>query len=177
MVSQIALEVEKLYEVVTDMLGKDSPFDFDHELPLYSAALTEGQVKTVQHGLERRLIDISSSAVPVVTVIPAVDGEQPPALKVRFFERYLKDKSGKDWYVDIPSPACWHFMTDDERSAVELCHHWNTPLHRDYLESVRFEVLAERDTLRLCLLHLRDSGIRVKKFGYKSDGNFEDLLS
>lgn len=175
MTSEVALEIDNLYEVVMDMLGRDRPVDFDHGLPLYSAECTEMQIEKIRHGLEQKLARIPSLAIPVVTVLSTVEDGEPPVLRVRFFERYKKDQSGQDWYVDIPDEACWYFMTENERSAVALCSHWNTPLHRRYLESVRFDRRAERDNLRLRLLQLRDTGIQVTKFSYKSDGILEDL--
>lgn len=175
MASEIASEIENLTHVVMDMLGDSSPLDFDHGLPLYSIALTEEQIESVRHGLEQKLIHNPGRAIPSVTVIPRLDEEQSPVLRVMFYDRYLKDRSEEDWYVDAPSEACWYFKTSNERSAVDLCRHWNTPSQRRYLESVRHEVGAERSTLRLCLRNLRDSGIQVTQFGYKSDGIFEDI--
>jgi hypothetical protein len=175
MSSEVALEIENLYQVVVDMLGSDRPVDFDHGLPLYSVECSERQIEEIRHGLEQKLARIHSSAVPVVTVLQAVEDGQAPVLRVRFFELYRKDQSGQNWYVDMPDEACWYFMTAEERSAVALCRYWNTPLNRGYLESVRFDIRAERSALRLRLLQLRDAGIQVTKFGYKSDGLFEDV--
>lgn len=173
--SQSALEVETLHQVVLEMLGSDSPLDFDHALPLYSDALTDKQIESIQRLLEQKLVHLPGRHVPVVTPIPAVDEGQAPVLRVRFLGPYLKEHYDEGWYVDVPTDACWYFMTANERSAVDLCRYWNTPRNREYLESVRHEVGVERATLRLCLLRLRDSGIQIKKFGYKSDGIFEDL--
>ena len=175
MASEITLEENTLYQVVMDMLGEDSPLAFDHGLPLYSADLTQGQVNTIRDGLERRLRYIPKGFVPVVTPIPAIDEGQAPSLRVRFFELYRKERDDTEWYADFPSATCWHFMTANERSASALCSHWNTSRNREYLESVRPNVGVERDTLRLHLLQLRDSGIRITKFGYKCDGFLEDL--
>ena len=175
MASEIALEVNTLHRAVMDMLGEDSPLDFDHALPLFSADLTHGQLNAIRDGLEQRLRYIPRGFVPVVTLIPAVDEWQAPSLRVRFFELYRKDKGDTEWYADFPSDTCWHFMTANERSASDLCSYWNTSRNREYLESVRPHIGAERDTLRLCLLRLRDSGLQITKFGYKCDGSEEDL--
>ena len=175
MASEIALEIETLHQVVMDMLGDGDPLDFDHCLPLFSATLKEKQIESVRRGLEQKLVHMPGRAIPLVSVMPVAEEKQPPVLRVIFVARYLKDQSDKDWYVDIPTAACWHFKTASELSSSNLCRHWNEPHNRGYLESVRHEVKAERAALRLHLLNLRDSGIRVTQFGYKSDGIFEDL--
>lgn len=167
-------EIQNLFNATVGLLEGDNPSEFETTLPLYSNSLCEADIETIRVGLQRKLVYISPDVIPVVSTDKPL-GDEPGRLKVAFKPKYVPDCVTSHWFVDINGEACWYFKVADKSAADELAGFFNLGDNRVKLEAISPEHPVEVDSLKLWLLILRDRGVQVLKYGYKSTGHFDHL--
>lgn len=176
MTSDVATEIQTLSAVIEDWLDQGESLDgFEKSLPLRSHRLSAENIERIRSGLEKKLTHVSSDFFPEVLFIESLEDEEPGLLQVSFFRSYKAENEGLGWFVDIPQGACWYFKVEDQQSAHALAQHLNQSLNRKKFDAHGPDSALDRSLIRMALLDLRGSGIRVIKFGFKSSNDFDHV--